>query len=372
MVKVRQATLADKEKIGSFLKVAYPDRWQFKANERWEWAYVQNPFRDANSIPVWIAEDEQGNVVGQTCALIEPLWMDGKYYRVGWSVDTFLLPEFRGQGIGFQLQKANDSSHEIFMSLSMSQANRRIKTGLGSEPLESVPVFLKILRHEPDSVLETLLGRLRNKGVFVRKFVHNLQLHKVVAWGLTLREKIRNRQWSAFSLPKIIRKEHSVELVPIDRFDDSITELCEQIAPKFHVMVYRSAEYLNWKFVQQPHMNHVRWLACRNGNLCGYLILRRSRPPERNTGILVDMFASPEDGQTIDAMLDHTISYFYRHKVNNITAASNVIAYQKAMIARGFKNFKTAVPVIRSVIPYRKDGWLLSKGDQDWDQYPVA
>ena len=130
MVNVRRATIEDQNAIFEFIKMAYVGRWQYKIPERWQWEFIDNPFLFDDGLPIWIAVEEDGSVVGQTCALVEPIKIGEEVHKVGWSVDTFLLPEYRGQGIGFQLQKANDQANEIFMSLSMSKANRRIKSGL--------------------------------------------------------------------------------------------------------------------------------------------------------------------------------------------------------------------------------------------------
>ena len=91
--------------------------------------------RQDEGLPLWIALDG-GRVVGQTGAMVEPIKFGDVKDKVAWSVDTYVLPEYRGRGVGRQLQQANQSHHRLFMSLAMSQGNRRIKTRLGGmEPL---------------------------------------------------------------------------------------------------------------------------------------------------------------------------------------------------------------------------------------------
>ncbi len=129
MSSVRQATLDDKPAIAEFLKVAYPDRHRYKFPERWEWQFENNPLRDRNrsgnpnegKLPIWLAFDGE-RIVGQTGAQVEPLKLGDKSVLVGWSVDTIVLPEYRRKGIGRRLQEANQSYHQVFMSLAMSDA----------------------------------------------------------------------------------------------------------------------------------------------------------------------------------------------------------------------------------------------------------
>ena len=55
-VKIRQATLEDRERIMRFLQIAYKDNAQYKFPERWNWEFAHNPFWDGADLPVWIAE----------------------------------------------------------------------------------------------------------------------------------------------------------------------------------------------------------------------------------------------------------------------------------------------------------------------------
>ena len=69
-----------------------------------------------------------------------------------------------------------------------------------------------------------------------------------------------NRLVSALTLPvvKIVARTRplSAEVRLIQRFDDSFTELWDELAPKFDLAVRRDAAYLNWKFVAAPHVRY--------------------------------------------------------------------------------------------------------------------
>jgi GNAT superfamily N-acetyltransferase len=362
-ITIRQATLADKPRIFAFIRQAYQGRWEYKIPERWEWEFEHNPFRNPDSLPIWIAvENESGQVVGQSCALVEPLFLGGNWFQVGWGVDFYVLPGFRGLGIGTRLQAANNEGNEIFMSLSMADSAKRIKASLGLEPLSPVPVFTRIVNHDPESTLETLTSRLSPapKGT-----LRALQLHRLVASWLTRREKRRDRNFPS-------QVNSSLKLEKVDLFGDEINTLWERISPHFYALIRRDADYLNWKYARQPHMEHMRFLARENGQVCGYLVLRRARPPERNAGIIVDLFASPEDENTIQTMLNHAVNIFRQANVTYVTAASSVPTYQKYLLGFGFKITKQVTPMIRANTPVKTEGWLLGKGDHDWDQYPLA
>ncbi len=362
---IRQATLADKPALAVFLAAAYEGRHQYKFPRRWEWAFQHNPFLQGEGLPIWIAVTADGGIVGQSAALVEPLIIHGREYRVGWGVDFHVLEAYRGRGLGTQLQAANNAAHEIFMSLSMTEGAASIKAALGLQPLPAVPVFTKIVNHDPASVLDTLHTRFPRVPTSSLKFIA-----APLAQFLTRRDAgfaLRQAQGAP-------RGEPVEPLIkPMEAFSGEFDALWERLSPKFTALIRRDAAYLTWKFRQQPHMAHEIFAARQADALCGYLILRRARPPERNAGIICDLFADPEDDATIGTLLHHAVLHLREAGVTYITAASSVPAYQIALRALGFKHTKSATPLIRAgVVDVPQEGWLLGKGDHDWDQYPLA
>lgn len=375
-ITVRRATLNDLEAIARFLPAAYPGRWQYKYPERWHWAYVDNPFLEDDRPPVWIAVTEEGEVVGQTGALIEPLKLGEEEFRVGWSVDTFLLPEFRGQGIGYRLQEANDQANPIFMSLSMSDSNRRIKKALGSRPVDPVTGFIKTLRHEPDRAREAFLEMLfREEGAArrgARRLFRSLRLDRALANLLNAGRARRDKRLAFMAAA-------GVEIEPVDRFGEEVDRLWETVAPHHDALVRRDHVFLNWKFVEQPHAHHVRFLARRKGEVSGYVIVRRARPPEPDIGLLVDLLASPNDRDTLFALVSHAIEYLDEAQVESIHAASSSPLYHSLFETFGFRQALEVIPMMHCRVTAtacaraaEPGAWFLGRGDHDWDQYPNA
>ncbi len=376
MITVRQATLADQAEIFAFIRQAYPGRWEFKIPDRWIWEYVDNPFLEAGDPPIWIAVDEYGKVVGQTCAMIEPLQLGEKIYPVGWSVDTFLLPAYRGQGIGYRLQKANDEANPIFMSLSMSAANRRIKIKQGSTALPPVRAFERPVRFRPDAVVVAFHDRLAGLSENRRRQAGRLFASSGLQYGLA--------SWMTWRTHRADQKrsigiDPTITVTEVAAFDESSDALWQKVSPHFQAAVVRDQVYLNWKYVQQPHGDYIRLAAHRKGTLCGHLILRRARPPEPEVGIFVDLFAEPPDTTTHLTLIAAGIRRFRQAGVAYLTAATSVSAYQEALRAMGFRKTKDVIPTIhyRSTDQDAKPdlaslSWLLGRGDHDWDQYPNA
>jgi hypothetical protein len=366
--------LEDRDAVFDFIRQAYPSRWQYKIPERWEWAYVENPYLEPGELPFWIAVDERGGVAGGTGALVEPLAVSGKELRVGWSVDTFLLPSFRGLGLGRELQRLNDEANPIFMSLSMSEANRRIKTSLGSVALEPVATFVKVSRHTPDRALDQVLSRLNLREGPNREriagLVRALRLDRALAQSLTARSARRDYR-------ELGRIDRSLQIESAAEITSEFDELWEAVSPRYAALIRRDGSYLRWKYDRQPHSRYERLIARRGGAPCGYLILRLGRPPEANRGFLTDLFAAPEDGPAIHALLAAGVARLQAEGVESISAATNLPAYQAALRRFGFRRTEPATPMVHCrgeagicQTLLARGSFLLGKGDHDWDQFP--
>ncbi|HUF39787.1 MAG TPA: GNAT family N-acetyltransferase [Anaerolineales bacterium] len=353
---VRQAAYADKPAIFEFLDSAYAGRSEFKYPHRWEWAYERNPFLDGDAPPVWIAVAPDGRVIGQSAALIEPLVVDGEEYRAGWGVDFHVLAEYRGQGIGKQLQAANDAGNEVFMSLSMADAAAAIKRGLGLEPLPEVGVFTRILHHDPGSVRETIIRRFP-------------WLPSAVAAGLS---RPAARLLTRRSEPRRSAPPPNLQVRREPHFSEAYDRLWARLGGEYRALIRRDARYLTWKFKHQPHMQHEILGGYRDGNLSGYAILRRTRPPERDAGVLVDLFTDPTDRAVTTLLIDAVLRRFWELEAAYVTAASGAPHVRRSLTEAGFKQTKTVTPLARAPFPLPGEGWLLGKGDQDWDQVPLA
>jgi hypothetical protein len=295
---------------------------------------------------------------------------------VGWSVDTFLLPEYRGQGVGYRLQKANDEANPIFMSLAMSAANRRIKIKQGSIPLPPVTAFERPVRYRPEAVVVAFQDRLSgltesHRQTAARWFQRSGLQHGLATW-MTRRTAREDRDRFAGVDPKI-------KVVEIDSFDERSDALWQSVSSHFQAGIVRDQTYLNWKYVRQPHAGYIRLAAQRDGHMSGHLVLRQARPPEPEVGIFADLFADPDDPATLLALLAAGVRRLRQAGAAYLTAATSVPAYQKALRAIGFRKTKDVIPTVHfRPLPGAADldpaalTWLLGRGDHDWDQYPNA
>ena len=236
MIMIRRATLEDKPEIFKFIQNAYTNIWQYRIPDRWEWEFLKNPHLGNKDLPIFIAVDSDGKVVGQSCALIEEAKIGSEIYKIGWGVDAFVLPEFRGQGIGMQLQKANDEAQAIFMSLSMAKSVRKMKIRLGSTPIDPIPVFRRYQRFSLDVFHNTGAKNIVQDQLF-QKCLLILRLIKIIATRYFF---IIKNYLSDVSNHNILQKRvQSLVLAEVEKFPEDIDELWEKLNPRFYAIIKR-------------------------------------------------------------------------------------------------------------------------------------
>lgn len=376
MITIRRATLDDRPEIFKFIQRAYEGFWEYRIPDRWEWEYVNNPCLGKVDLPVFIAVEDTGKVVGQSCAMVEQVKIGCEFYRLGWGVDAYVLPEYRSQGIGFKLQKANDEAHELFMSLSMAGAVRKMKISLGSLDLDPVPVYRRYLKLTPDIFRNVAVERGAQDQPSVRRW---LSARLRLSFLDRFPSLVKNRWHDFWDQQFIHNLDQSLVLTEVETFPEDVDLLWEKLSAKFYAIVKRDCLHLNWKYVEQPHMDYLRIIARRESEVCGYLVLRKGKPPERNFGLISDIFVDPSDDRTISTLLSFAVIHFRKEKVTEIIAATTIPEYQRCLGRIGFVRTGEEYPMIHARVnspaiemALEPGRWFLGNSDQDWDQYPLA
>lgn len=89
--------------------------------------------------------------------------------------------------------------------------------------------------------------------------------------------KVISRATMPFYRALRVRKpalEQGEEVVQLDQFDADVTPVARDFADLVQVGIDRTAEYLNWRFVEKPTHEYTLWGLRRNGRLCAYVVTR--------------------------------------------------------------------------------------------------
>ena len=373
---VRRASRSDRPAIARFIEDAYGGRAKYKATPRWTWQFVDNPFecRQGDQVPVWVALDGD-RVVGQIAVQKALLQIEGKTLEAGWAVDIMVLRSYRGAGIGHRLHEAVASEVDILMSLYMAEASRRMAERQGCFTIAEVHQLARLVRFDAMSVRRYLLLHTANHRwahVVAHLSCSIFQVHLLFA-------RLAN---PLLRLRDLVKRSPgglgATSVVEIDCFGPEIDELWERTRGDYPVIVPRDARFLNWRFVDCPEPKYRRFVAERGGRAVGYVVLRRAEPVELPLGIIVDLYASRDDVETVDELVRHSLAFFGGN-VSAVDCGTSVAEFEAVLRTHGF--FRTGAhrptcicreSALRDRLARLRNDWFFSKGDHDWDQIQVA
>jgi hypothetical protein len=311
---------------------------------RFDWVYRENPHGLGR---LWVASDpEKGAVVGIAGAFPRRMCLSGRE-ELAWVLGDFCVSDaYRSVGPALALQRAclaEVSGGAIpfcydFPNSGMLAVYRR----LGINPLGKMVRLSRPLRVEAQ--LRELSG-----SPAVGRFLNSLAEVILAPRG--------SRRVNAGDLAISLQD---------GPFGNEFTELYRRYAGHRGIMVERSAEYLNWRYVANPVHRHEVMIARRAGRLAGYAVLRED-PQMMN---LIDVFAGG-DVETVSELIQSTVALAWHR---GLASASISLLESSAWIEFlkrvGFKQRETSPVVVyasREAWPKVGDqrDWLLLLGDRD-------
>lgn len=372
-ITIKQATMADEPLIDKFYKTAF-DHAPFKYPERWNWLYRNNPFlADNQSLPVWIAID-QDRVAGMSCLMPQLFWIKGYIAKVSWCHDFRVLPEYRRMGLGKRLEKARQESGNTF-TLASSDASVVIKKKLGYLSRPNFDIYLHVRRFDSGFLFNDLVRYLGlSSYAKICKFGQALKLPEIIS--SLLKAIFKFKQYRAQILTD---KKNPLRFKSVNFFPKEVDALWDEIKKQYSLAVIRDSKYLNWKFVEQPHVSYQRHLVYIGAKLCGVLVFRKGQPPELPVGFISEFFTS-QSSDVLRQMLTFAISKLYRQGASMIRCSSSSVEPSNVLSSLGFIKIQRLLAAFSFCSENSnffedvtlKGEWLMGLGDQDLDEYECA
>ena len=370
-IKVRQATILDRDKIGIFLEENMPNRFRYP--ERWDWLNLKNPFINKEyGFPTLLATTEE-RIVGYLSSIrVTVKISDWSFKTAGWGVDSIVSEQFRGQGVATQLASKNDELCNPYMTLEKTQVSEHMAKKLGFRYLFPVPLLYHTEEVLPIPLLEEIASILSRKlGIrdkYISTAIKMCGLLKLICW--LLKNRIKNNFYGF----KYNKKGLNLCLEQIDKFDHRADDLWDRARSFYTFAVERTCDYLNWKYSYQPHMSHKCFYLLENGLVIGVLIIRKGSPPEHNVGVVCECYLDTYDSDKYEWLIRNAIVELMKEGASGIWVATADPRLEKILKANGFFKVRTASMMIHcdDVDDYSEISRqpLIGKGDHDWDQYP--
>lgn len=244
---VRPATPSDRADQARVFNTCFG---KHKSADTFVWKYDKNPHGPAVSR---VACDEQGKIVGGYSYMPRRFLRDGEPVVLMQASDAMTMPEWRGQGIFTGLDDIVCAAcAEMGIPLAWAYSGRLSLKGFlgnGWRLIGHAPIWRILFRSR------RALLRLGRVGPLVASTAPLLDVF--LGW--------RNRR--RFPLPGA-----AAELRRIERFDASVDALFAARAPRTGLVGERSAEWLNWRYVDNPSQRQESFGLFADGELLGYVV----------------------------------------------------------------------------------------------------
>jgi hypothetical protein len=185
---------------------------------------------------------------------------------------------------------------------------------------------------------------------------------------------------SALTLPlvKVVARTRPLraEIEMIRRFPPEFTDLWERIAPKFDLAVRRDAPYLNWKYVEAPHVRYAVAALKREGRTEGYAVYRHLQEPRGRVTNLVDFLVDPDDAAGMKTLLRWVDREARAADSDKVRTYALHAGYRRRLRAAGYFTVKSAMELTVKIndapVPEQfyeqTDCWHVTLGDSDLDR----
>jgi GNAT superfamily N-acetyltransferase len=314
---------------------------------RWSWQYLQNPNNPPDGPQIWLAR-EGPTIVGQYATMPVRVAIKGVEIAGSWGMDVMVAPERQRQGIGEMLFRTWDQNVGASLALGLSPSSRGVFEKMKWPQVGSVPCMVKPLTRRA----------LRNPN-----------------WPTPI-----NRLISAVTYPyiRIVAKSRPLgaQVEPIRYFDARFTELWTALAPSFGLAVRRDASYLNWRYVEPPHVRYSIVALKRDETIGGYAVYRHLREPRGRVTVLVDFLADPADRVGFETLLRWVDREARAADSDKIRVFSMHAGFHKLLRHSGYFTVKSALEFAAKInavpVPadfYARTGdWHVTLGDSDQDR----
>ena len=335
----------DRAEIDALFRRVFGAAQADASRARWEWQYRQNPH--AREPQIWIARDE-GKVVGQYATMPVRLKVRDQEIDASWGMDVMIAPERQRQGLGEVLFRTWDAHTGASLGMGLSIGSHKLFRKLKWPDVGPVPCLVK-----PMSPIA-----FRKAGW---------------PWPVNALLSVLVRPLLALS-----RSKHPIDprIRTIRDFDERFTALWGRVAPKFTFAVRRDAAYLQWKYIALPHIRYDIIALDRGATVDGYAVFRHLNESKGRITALVDLFADPDDRDSVVALLNAVEHEARGAGSDKIRAFVTSAAFRATMRARGYFHVRSTIELVAKVnaVPVDQDfyadtrAWHVMFGDSDQDR----
>lgn len=286
-----------------------------------------------------------GKVIGHSSFYTVDACINGVTHEFSWGVDGYVLKEGRGKGIGKNLQKKLHEDAKNFSSVWYSPTNGHIKKLCGAKSFK-----VNHFPYYPISKFFSLYIELAVFKLFRRKIRLNLRLPNFYY-------RFNKSDISKFTV------------VQCPNFDGLIDYINSTLSAQYDFFICRDAQYLNWKYFENPNLKGFHILKILNEKKIEAVITfseanEKTFIAAKYFGVsILDAFIAPNSSFSQKDMIT-VIVEFYKQKgitIDGIRSISKIPYFPKLIYPKSGTPF-LSTHTGKMQCPY------LSLMDQDMEQ----
>ena len=159
------------------------------------------------------------------------------------------------------------------------------------------------------------------------------------------------------------------------RFDERSDRLWERMASRFAIAVKRDARYLNWKYIEPPHVRYTAALLRRGDEVDGYVVYRHLREPQGRVTQIVDLLADPSDERGLKTLARWVDREARAADSDKIRCYMTHAAFRRVLRRSGYFMVKSGIdltvkinaPETPKAFYQSTDDWHFTLGDGELD-----
>ena len=344
MAEIERYSPGDRRGLEQLYRRTYGHEAVDRLRFLWDWAR-RNPSADA-APPFWVVREGPTLIAACPVTPVRVLVL-GSEVSGAWSAGPLVVAERQRQGLGGSLLRAWERGVGVAFGAGFSEATRQ---------------RLAELRWAKPLPLACLVKPISRRAL------------RRPSWPVGV-----NRLVSALALPIVrvvarLRPLHE-EVQPTRRFDGGVDELWERVKGALALAVRRDARYLNWKFMEPPHVRYHAAVLRRGDAVAGYIIYRHLREPQGRVTQIVDFLAHPSDDRAIATLAGWVDREARLEDSDKIRCYATHAEFRRQLRRNGFFVVKSEIDVAVKVngvgVPrdfYQSgDLWHLTLGDGAMD-----
>ncbi len=358
-VRIRQATLSDRDALLELSRVVFGETGTDKANELspefWEWQFARQP---SDRMGVWVAELD-GQIVGQFPSNIIRVKWEGRELLVAMVIDLMVHPAHRNKSLYVRMCRVANAE--------MIQSGILVCVGLPNK--NSYPAAIRFLKYRPVCQIPLLVRPMR--------WGRLLERAKVPSWVSPFLGAVAAAGHRVVTLPVLQRR--GVTIREVTEFPEKMDEFWQSASGPHRIISVRDLKYLTWRYCQCPTRTYQIHLAETDGHLGGYLVRRVIEKDGLRLGAVMDVLVEPGRRDVLDSLLASAIAGFRNQTVDALVCLmQHDNLYYRALRRHGFfrvperlnpRTFNFVCRVLSSDLPedefYSSQNWFITLGDYD-------